>query len=112
MKMLFVCGKNKLRSPTAEIIFSKYEGIETRSVGVRKDAEVIAGIEDIEWADIIYFMEQKHKRKLSEKFANALKTKKVVILEIKDKFGFMDKALITILKKKISEYTNGKIFDH
>ncbi len=107
MKMLFVCGKNKLRSPTAEIIFSEYQGIETRSVGVRQDAEVIAGIEDIEWADILFFMEQKHKQKLSEKFGNALKSKKVVILGIKDQYGFMDKALITILKKKVMNYITG-----
>jgi predicted protein tyrosine phosphatase len=40
MKLLFICSKNKLRSPTAEVVFSQYEGLEVESAGLDRDAEV------------------------------------------------------------------------
>jgi predicted protein tyrosine phosphatase len=35
---LFVCSQNKLRSPTAEQVFSAWEGVETLSAGTSNDA--------------------------------------------------------------------------
>jgi predicted protein tyrosine phosphatase len=34
MKLLFICSKNRLRSPTAEAIFTSYEGLEADSAGL------------------------------------------------------------------------------
>lgn len=39
-KLLFICSQNKLRSPTAEAVFSEYEGLETDSAGLDRYAEV------------------------------------------------------------------------
>ena len=39
MKLLFICGKNRLRSPTAEHIFSQKPGLEVASAGVDRDAD-------------------------------------------------------------------------
>ncbi|WP_375471140.1 hypothetical protein [uncultured Nostoc sp.] len=33
-KLLFICSQNKLRSPTAEAVFSEYEGLETDSASL------------------------------------------------------------------------------
>jgi protein-tyrosine-phosphatase len=62
MKLLFVCSRNRLRSPTAEAVFSSYPGIEFMSAGTNKDAETPVSAELIEWADGILVMERTHQR--------------------------------------------------
>lgn len=103
-KLLFICGKNKMRSPTAENIFADYKDIETRSAGIESDAVNILCSEDLLWADIIFLMETSHKIKLLKQYKKYIKNQKVVILNIKDKYKFMDKKLIDILKEKVKTY--------
>jgi predicted protein tyrosine phosphatase len=38
-RVLFVCSQNKLRSPTAEQVFSTWPGVEASSAGANHDAE-------------------------------------------------------------------------
>ncbi len=33
-KLLFICSQNRLRSPTAEAVFSESEGLEVESAGI------------------------------------------------------------------------------
>jgi predicted protein tyrosine phosphatase len=101
MKLLFICGKNRLRSPTAEAIFSEYPGIEAESAGIDRDAEVPVGADVIEWADLILVMEKTHRRKLMAKFQHCLKDKKVVCLDIPDQYAYMDPDLVEILDHKM-----------
>jgi predicted protein tyrosine phosphatase len=100
-KVLFLCSKNKLRSPTAEAIFSDFDGWEVYSAGISNDAEVHVSLEDIEWADYIFVMENIHKKKLSSKFGSALNKQAVISLDIPDNYEYMDKELIKILKAKV-----------
>jgi len=100
-KLLFICSQNKLRSPTAETIFSEYEGLEVESAGLNHDAEVTVSIEMIESADIIFVMEKVHKNKLSKKFQKFLKSKRVICLDISDEYDYMDVDLINILNQKV-----------
>jgi predicted protein tyrosine phosphatase len=104
MKMLFICSANRLRSPTAEAIFSVIEGIEAMSAGTNPDAENPVSGDIIEWADIVFVMEQAHRRKLQRKFARLLLTKKIVVLGIPDNYDYMDTELIQILKGKVGPY--------
>lgn len=106
VKILFLCSRNKLRSPTAEAIFANVDGWETASAGLSNDAEVHVSIEDIDWADYIFVMERVHKKKLSGKFSDALKGKKVVSLDIPDDFEYMDARLIEILQSKVPRLVN------
>lgn len=39
VNVLFVCSRNKKRSPTAEFIFSNLEGVNVLSAGTSVDAE-------------------------------------------------------------------------
>lgn len=103
-KILFLCSKNKLRSPTAEAIFCEVEGWDVYSAGISNDAEVHVALEDIEWADYIFVMENTHKKKLSKKFGNAINGQPVISLGIPDDYEFMDQALIDILKSKVPAY--------
>lgn len=104
MKLLFVCSQNRLRSPTAEAVFSGYPGVETRSAGTNHDAESPISADLIEWADIVLVMEKSHKNKLTTKFKSDFKAKKLVVLEIPDEFEYMDPELVRILKAKVPRY--------
>ena len=99
--VLFLCSKNKLRSPTAESVFSSVEGWEVYSAGISNDAEVHVSLEDIEWADYIFVMEKNHKKKLSNKFGSALNNQAVISLDIPDDYEYMDAELVKILKDKV-----------
>ncbi len=101
MNLLFVCSRNRLRSPTAEAVFSQYPGVEASSAGTSPDAENPISLELIEWADIVFAMETIHRQKLQQKFPSAMRNKKIVVLGIPDRFQFMDPKLINILKSKI-----------
>jgi predicted protein tyrosine phosphatase len=101
MKLLFICSRNRLRSPTAEVVFSAYEGMEVMSAGTSSDAENLVSIDLIEWADLVFAMENIHRRRLLRQFGPALRTKKVVVLGIPDDFSYMDTELIGILKEKV-----------
>jgi predicted protein tyrosine phosphatase len=101
LKLLFVCGKNMLRSPTAEAIFAEYAELEVDSAGIDRDAETPIGIEAIQWADIIFVMEKTHLRKLRTKFRSALHNKRIVCLDIPDNYEYMQPELIALLNKKI-----------
>ena len=57
-RLLFVCTENKLRSPTAEVLFSSYDGIEAIGAGTNSDAATPVSGDLIEWADIILVMEK------------------------------------------------------
>ena len=100
-KVLFLCSKNKLRSPTAEAIFSNLDDWEVYSAGVSNDAEVHVSLEDVEWADYIFVMENAHKKKSGTKFGQAIKDQKVISLDIPDDYEFMDEKLIEILQSKV-----------
>ena len=80
--LLFVCGRNRLWSPTAETIFSQHEGTEALSAGLNKDAETPISGDLIDWAAMILVMEKVHKEKLSQQFGPLLKDKRVVVLDI------------------------------
>jgi predicted protein tyrosine phosphatase len=100
-KLLFICSQNKLRSPTAEAIFSEYAGLEVESAGLNHDAEVTLSVEMLEQADIIFVMEKAHRNKLSKKFKPYLTGQRIICLDIPDEYDYMDVDLIKILKNKV-----------
>lgn len=102
--VLFVCSQNRLRSPTAERVFSSCEGMEVQSAGLDKDAENVLTPELIEWSDLIFVMESTHRNKLSKKFRPFLKGKRIICLDIPDEYEYMDPKLINLLKAKVQRY--------
>ena len=103
-KILFICSQNKLRSPTAEQVFSLDERLEVRSAGLDKDAVNTLSSDDIEWADIIFVMETSHQKELSKKYGKFLRGKRIICLNITDDYEFMDRELIRILKTSVAGY--------
>ena len=75
-KLLFVCSQNRLRSPTAEALFARNQDIEVASARTNHDADIPISAELIEWADLIFVMEQTHRTKLQQRFRSSLQSKK------------------------------------
>jgi predicted protein tyrosine phosphatase len=105
MRVLFVCGRNQWRSPTAEALCAGVEGIEARSCGVNPDAETPANADLIEWAEHIYVMEKPHQAKLQRMFGTQLRDKRISCLAIADKYQYMQPELVSLLQRKLSFLT-------
>jgi len=102
--VLFLCGKNRRRSPTAEQIFANHLGVEVASAGLSADADVLVTPELVDWADLIFVMEKAQRSKLSAQFKPNLNGTKVICLDVPDRYGFMDPELITLLRSKVERH--------
>ncbi len=100
--LLFICTANQQRSPTAEYLFESHEQYEAKSAGTHPLAEVQVRSYSIEWADIIFCMEENHKQFLLANFPLA-KKKKIIVLDVPNIFYKNDLNLKQILKKKLSK---------
>jgi predicted protein tyrosine phosphatase len=103
-RILFLCSQNKLRSPTAEAVFSGNPSIEVDSAGLNNDAEVPLSEEQIRWADLIIVMETSHRNRLNRKFKSALAGKRIAVLNIPDEYDYMDPSLVALLKVRCASY--------
>ena len=104
MRALFICSRNRMRSPTGEAVFAQWPNVETDSAGLALDAEVVLTAEQIDWADVIFVMERVHRQRLSQRFGPQLRGKRVVCLDIPDDYEFMDPKLIEVLQSKVNSY--------
>ncbi|RWA58148.1 low molecular weight protein tyrosine phosphatase family protein [Mesorhizobium sp.] len=102
--ILFVCSQNRLRSPTAEQVFSGRRDIEVASAGTNHDADNPLTHELVAWVDIIFVMEKAHRAKLQKKFKTSLKRARVICLDIPDDYEFMDPELVRLLEAKVPRY--------
>jgi predicted protein tyrosine phosphatase len=103
-RVLFICSANRLRSPTAEQVFSKWPDIETDSAGLDASATVVLSSEQLEWADIVFVMDRSHRNKLARKYRANLREKRVVCLNIPDEFEFMQPELVMLLETRVGPY--------
>lgn len=104
MRVLFVCSQNRLRSPTAEQVFSSVPGLEVDSAGLNNDADTPLTPEQVMWADVIFVMERTHRNKLTKRFRAQLKGKRVVCLNIPDEYAYMDAGLVRLLKAIVPKH--------
>lgn len=101
MNVLFVCSRNRLRSPTAEAVFADVDGIEVASAGTSADAEEVVTAELLHWADLIVAMEGRHKRALTRDHGRWLRGKRLVVLNIPDQYDYMDPELVALLEERV-----------
>ena len=101
--ILFVCGRNQWRSPTAARSYANDQRIEVRSAGVSLLSAHRVSRQDMEWADLILVMESKHKARLQAMFRD-VQMPPVECLEIPDDFGLMDDALVTLIRGGTEAY--------
>ena len=103
-RLLFICTQNRLRSPTAEQVFSSWPELECDSAGLAPDAVASLSTEQLEWADIVFVMEKSHRNKLSKKFRKHLNSKRVIVLGIPDDYEFMQEELVSLLVAKVPQF--------
>lgn len=104
LHVLFVCGKNRLRSPTAEQVFADWPGVETASAGTGHDADCRVSRELIDWADTVLVMEASHRSKIARQFGAQLRDKRLAVLGVPDDFHYMDANLVRMLLEKVPRY--------
>jgi len=104
-RLLFICSANHDRSPTAEMLFKDSEKYEVKSAGIFPFAVKQVNQEMIDWADIIFVMneeEDKHLTFLKENFN--LEGKEVDDLDIPDIYKREETKLIELLQNKLASY--------
>ncbi|AFL89228.1 putative protein tyrosine phosphatase [Terriglobus roseus DSM 18391] len=101
MNLLFVCSRNRLRSPTAEAVFSMLDGYEVLSAGTGSDSEQEVSTDLVDWADVIFAMEGVHRRRLNQRFGARLRAKRLIVLGIRDEYSYMDPRLVELLKERV-----------
>jgi protein-tyrosine phosphatase len=106
MNLLFICSRNVWRSRTAETIFKNKEGYHVKSAGTSKSAKIRITPKLIEWADLIFVMENKHKKRILEAFPELANSKEIIVLDIPDDFKYMEEELIKNLEDSVSFYLN------
>ncbi len=102
--LLFICSANRLRSPTAEQVFSQYPNIEARSAGLNHDAVDPLSPDHFDHVDIVFVMEKAQRGKLRRRFKSHLGKARIVCLDIPDDFAFMQPELITLLKARVTPH--------
>lgn len=101
MRLLFVCARNRLRSPTAERVFGAVPGVETESAGVSPDAEQPVTPDLLAWADVILVMEPVHRAKLTRAFGTQLRGKRIACLNVPDEYEYMASVLVELLWERV-----------
>lgn len=101
---LFICGKARMRSPTAADIVARWGGFGTDFAGLSNDADERLSVEHIEWADTIFVMERRQKTRLSQLFGGTLKGKRVICLNIPDTYAYMQPELVDLLTPKLMSH--------
>jgi predicted protein tyrosine phosphatase len=78
--------------------------METASAGTNRSAEVPLSAELVEWADIIFCMERLHTDRLRHRFGRQIGSRRVICLDIPDRYEYMDPDLIDLLERKVSPH--------
>jgi len=100
IKVLFVCGRNQRRSPTAERIFKDDPRMSVRSAGVSDSSKRRIKENDLHWADLVLVMERKYAARIRFQFP-AESIPPMRSLDIPDDYEFMDDELIELLKTAV-----------
>lgn len=103
LRVLFVCSRNRLRSPTAEAVVADWPGVEALSAGTAPDAELRVSADLVAWADVVVAFEARHRRQVGRQFGSALRDTRVLVLGIPDDFAFMDPQLVRLLQDRLPD---------
>ncbi len=103
MKLLFVCTAGEYRSRTAKDLFSKE--YDTRNAGIRAlDENNQLSKDDLDWADTVFCMEEKHRRHIKEFFPKQYMKNKIIVLSIPDIYRYNQPELVKLLEERVKEW--------
>jgi predicted protein tyrosine phosphatase len=84
------------------MLFKNHPVHQARSAGTSDKARVKINQKLMDWADMVFVMERKHKDLLKQRFAFA--DKELIVLHIPDDYQYGDPELVEILKTALEEY--------
>jgi len=100
MNVLFICNQNENRSKTAEELFKGR--FKTKSAGLFNDKPVTA--KELDWADIIFVMEDFQKDEISKRFPKHYMKKRIISLNVPDVYYYKQPELIDVLKLRMDKF--------
>jgi predicted protein tyrosine phosphatase len=100
--LLFICSKNQWRSPTAELLFKHHPQHNARSAGTSDKARIRVNQKTIDWADVVFVMERRHRDIIKQNFN--IDHKELIVLDIPDEYQFNDPELVEILEAALNAY--------
>ena len=104
LNILFICSRNKWRSATAETIYKGNTLHHFRSAGTEPSAVNKVSAKHLNWADLIFAMEKKHKQRLTERYPEETRSKQIVVLDIPDEYQYMDQELVDMILTSVDPY--------
>ena len=106
LNVLFICSRNQWRSPTAEQVWRRHPLLNVRSGGTSPSARHTVSDADVEWANVVIVMEQKHKSRLVADFGAQLDNRPIHVLDIPDEYKYMDPELVELLEQSVGGILN------
>ena len=103
LKVLFVCGRNNRRGPTAEKIFKTDRRMFVRSAGVADTSKHRINEADLAWADLVLVMERKYASRIRDAFRHLESLPPIESLNISDEYIFMQPELIAELRTAVAD---------
>ena len=100
LRALFVCRYNQRRSATAERVFAKDPSLDVRSAGTSQEAMVRVNRLMLDWADIVFVMDDGQLRDLKRMFPDHPAVDRLVCLQILDDYHFLDPQLVSLLEER------------
>ena len=104
MRVLFICHYNRKRSATAERVFGKDPSLDVRSAGTSDDALVRINRRMLDWADIVFTMDDEQRRDLERLFPGHGALNRLICLDIPDRYNFLDPELVTLLRERTAPH--------
>lgn len=84
-------------------MFSNLPNVNARSAGTSSKARKTISVKDIEWADKIVVMEDKHKQRIVGTFKRVVSYKEIIVMNIPDDYQYMDPELVDVFEASIDE---------
>jgi predicted protein tyrosine phosphatase len=104
LRVLFVCGRNRWRSPTAERIYRDDARLAVRSAGVSGSATHVLNEADLDWADLVLVMERRYATRIRSDFGSRKDIPRMESLDIPDEYGYMDPELIALIRSGVEPH--------
>ena len=101
LRILFVCGRNQWRSPTAERIYQGDPRVEVRSAGVSPKSRHQISDRDLDWATLVLVMERAHAAQIREQFRDRCTLPEIESLDIPDDYRLMDPELVMLIRAAV-----------
>ena len=103
-RVLFVCGHNRVRSPTAATVYRSRPDLEVRSAGIAEYAAVPLTQEMLDWADLVFVFSKRQRKAIVERFRASSGSRNLVCVPVPDVFEYKSPKLVTMLTGKLRRY--------